>query len=89
MKISIDGQHFDTAKASQHWELYYWDGSNGHSGSVYRSSRGTWYVNTPSQWSNRRAWMVMLPEHILSEFDRYLTQEDKEDIATVAGIDWE
>ena len=89
MKITIEGQRLDTKKASHHWDLYYFDGSNQHTGKVYLSSKGTWYVYTPSQWSNQHSWCLMDPPAILSEYDRYLEDEEKTEIAELAGLDWE
>jgi hypothetical protein len=89
MKLTIDGHRFDTTKATLHIPLWYCDGVRAITGDVYRSSNGLWYVETPSQWSNYRSWRIMDPAEILDEYDRYLKDEDKEQIANAAGLDWE
>jgi hypothetical protein len=90
MKVSIEGHRFDTEKAKLHVQLYRLDDrSNQHTGDVYMSSKGMWYVYTPSQWANMHSWVLMSPEEILSEYDSYLTQEQKEEIAFEAELDWE
>lgn len=89
MKLTIDGVMLDTEKAQQ-WPLSYMDErSNHHTGDVFRSSKGTWYVFTPSQWSNRHSWVLMNPADILSEYDKYIEEEDKAEIANLAGLAWE
>lgn len=89
MRITIDGHHLDTEKASHHWELDYWDDHNRHTGDVYRSSKGTWYVYTPSQWANQHAWRIMTPANILNDYDQYLTEDEKDEIADLATVEWE
>lgn len=90
MKVTIGGHRFDTSKASHHWGLdRIDDNSNRHTGDLYHSSKGTWYVWTPSQWANQHAWMLIEPADALTEYDQYLTDEEKAEIAELAGLDWE
>lgn len=90
MKISIDGHHFNTAKAKARWTLAWWDDhSNSHTGSVYLSSSGVFYVLTPSQWTNRQSWVIMSATDILSEYDRYLEDDEKMEIAEAGGVKWD
>ncbi len=90
MKISINGHHFDTDKASHHWDLDWFDqNSNRHTGDVYRSSKGQWYVYTPSQWSNMHYWELMSVSEILSNYDEYLEDDEKAEIAELGGVEWE
>jgi hypothetical protein len=90
MKICIDGHRFDTKRATHHWDLSWHDErSNEHTGDLYRSAKGTWYVYTPSQWGNRHSWEIITPEDALDQYSRYLTNEEKTEIAEVAGLDWE
>lgn len=89
MKVTIDGHHFDTEKASGHWQLYNFDGNNQHTGDLYRSSKGTWYVWTPSQWANQHSWMLIEPSDALDQYDKYLNDDEKTEIAELAGLDWE
>lgn len=89
MKLVIDGIRLDTDKASHHWDLWYNDGSNSFTGDVYRSSKGTWYMYTPSQWANRHSWVLMTPEEILSAYPEYLSDGTKAEIAELAGLGWE
>ena len=90
MKVTIDGYRFDTDKAKVFVTLYKLDEqSNQHRGEVYMSTTGVWYVFTPSQWANRHSWMVMSPEEILNDYDSYLTEDKKAQIAEAAGLAWE
>ena len=89
MKVTIEGHHFDTKKAPHHWGLSYWDGNNNHTGDVYLSSKGVWYVYTPSQWANQHSWMLMDASEILTEYDSYLDDEEKSEIAELANLEWE
>jgi hypothetical protein len=90
MKITIDGKRFDTDKCSHSWTLERFDAnSNRHTGKVYRSSAGKWYVYTPSQWSNQHSWVLSTPEDILDHYDSYLDDNEKAEIAELGGLDWE
>ena len=90
MKITIEGHRFDTALAKHHFALVYVDHqSNRHSGDLYCSSRGQWYVYTPSQWSNCHSWQLTTAEEALSDYDRYLTDDQKKQIAQLGDLDWE
>ena len=89
MKISIGSSHFDTEKAKAHWDLDWFDDrSNHHTGSVHLSSSGVFYVYTPSQWANQHGWAIMSASEILSEYDRYLEDGEKEEIAEAGGVEW-
>ena len=44
-KLTIESVHLDTELAVKSWPLYWHDGSNVHTGKVYLSSAGTWYVD--------------------------------------------
>ena len=88
-KVVIEGHRFDTKKAKIRFDLQYFDGNNSHTGKLYCSSTGVWYVYTPSQWSNQHAWEVIDPTEALERYDRYLTDEHKEKIAALAGLEWE
>lgn len=89
MKISIDGHHFNTEKATSHWRLDRFDGSNRHMGSVYLSSTGVFYIWTPSQWANRHSWVIMSASDILCEYDQYLGDDEKAEIAEAGKVEWE
>ena len=88
-KITIDDHRFDTAKAQATFDLDYWDGSNRHTGMLYLSSTGIWYIYTPSQWSNRHSWEIIDPTNALERYDQFLTEKDKTKIAQLAKLDWE
>ena len=87
MKVTIDGVRLDTAKNTHHWELFWLDeSSNQHTGHVYVSSEGQWYVYTPSQWSNMHNWELSSAVEVLNQYDRYLTEEQKTSIADVSEL---
>ena len=88
-KLTIESVHLATDLAVKSWPMYWHDGSNVHTGKVYLSSAGTWYVWTPSQWGNGHWWELSEPGEILNQWDRYLTTERKAEIAEEAGISWE
>ena len=94
-KISIDGHLFDAAKAKGKWLLHLVDGqSNVHSGKLYLSSKGTWYVYTPSQWENCHSWVIIGQgkdgaEAALKEYSDYLEQDEINEIASMFGVEFE
>ena len=94
-KISIDGHLFDTDKAKASWLLHMVDGqSNVHSGKLYLSSKGTWYVYTPSQWGNCHSWMVLGElkdgaRAALEEYSDYLGQDNINEIASLFDVEFE
>lgn len=94
MKIVINGHRFDAAKAKKHYTLEAFDDrSNRVTGDVYLSSKGQWYLETPSQWANGHYWMLSTAAEILSEYGSYLTESEKAEIATLGDggkpLDWE
>ena len=90
MKVTIDGIRLDTEKAKFSVTLYWLDDhSNQHTGEVYMSSQGQWYIYTPSQWGNQHRWELASPESILNDYDRYRTDEKKDQIASLGGLDWQ
>lgn len=89
MIVCIRGKRFDTDRAQKHWDLYYHDGSNGHTGDVFLSSKGTWYVYTMSQWGNGHRWELMSPEEILERLGHGLEEEEKKEIIQLAELETE
>jgi hypothetical protein len=88
-KVCIDGHRFDTNKAKHHWELCRFDGHNHHTGDLYVSSKGQWYVETPDQWPTRRRWELTTPNAVLSAYQIYLTEAEITEIAELAKLEWE
>jgi hypothetical protein len=94
-KISIDGHLFDTGKAKAKWKLELVDdGSNIHTGKLYLSSKGTWYVYTPSQWGNCHSWLILGEgkdgaEATLEQYSDYLEQDEINEIASMFGVEFE
>lgn len=89
-KIAIDDKMFNTEMATHDYDLHGFDGnSNQIRGHLYRSSRGTWYVYTPSQWSNRRRWEITTGKQALLDYSHYLGQEQMAEIAKLCELDWE
>ncbi len=90
MKICIEGHRFDTDKAKTHIELEMIDDrSNRHTGDAYMSTKGQWYVYTPSQWGNMHHWTLSSAAEILDNYDAYLSDTEKEEIAELAKLEWE
>jgi hypothetical protein len=89
MIVAIDGRRFDTAKAKAHYRLDYHDGRNRHTGDLYLSARGTWYVETPSQWANGHRWELIDPAVAVERYQDYLTQDEIVDILTFAKLETE
>jgi hypothetical protein len=89
MIIAIDGKRFDTSKAQDHWHLHHFDGSNTHTGDLYLSSQGTWYIETPSQWANGRRWELIDPADVIERYSDYFTQEEIAEIIKLADLDTE
>lgn len=84
--ITIDGHRFDTAKAKAHFELDHHDGNNRHTGDLYLSSKGTWYVYTPSQWANGHRWELVDPTTALERYHEYLTNDERAEIIKLADL---
>jgi hypothetical protein len=78
--IVIDGKRLDTGKAKQSWDLSHHDGSNYHSGRLYLSSGGTWYVETPSQWANGHRWELCDPVEAIERYGEGLGDDDRAEI---------
>lgn len=89
MIVSIDGKRFDTSKAQDHWEMRHWDGNNNHTGDLYLSSQGTWYLETPSQWANGRRWELIDPEVVIERYRDYFTQDEIGEIIELAKLETE
>jgi hypothetical protein len=89
MIVPIEGYRFDTEKAKEHWELMYHDGHNLLTGDLYLSSRGTWYVYTPSQWSNCHRWELIDPETAVERYCDYLSQGEITEILALAKLETE
>ena len=87
--VSIDGRVFDTAKAKLNISIAWHDGSNMVYGEIFQSYSGTWYVYTPSQWSNRHNWEIMSPAEILGKYGHMLSEVERERIVQAAGIETE
>jgi hypothetical protein len=49
MKIVVEGRKFDTSKAKKHYKLAYWDQHNWHTGHLWISSKGDFYMEEPTQ----------------------------------------
>lgn len=87
--IAIDGHRFDTDKAKHTWPLQYHDGHNNFTGELFLSSRGTWYVYTPSQWANGHRWELTDPADVLERYQDYLSEAEKIEILTLAKLETE
>jgi hypothetical protein len=87
--IAIDGKRFDITKAKRTWELDHHDGRNRHTGTLYLSARGTWYVHTPSQWSNGRRWELIDPAEALERYQEYLSEDERAEIVALADLEVE
>lgn len=88
MKIVIEGHRFDTTKAEKHWQLAFWDQHNWIRGELYKSSKGKWYMLSPSQWSNEQNWLMTSPAEILESYRDFLQEDAIEEIAKYID-DWE
>jgi hypothetical protein len=97
MKVSIQGHHFDTDKATHHWQIIlvpeqrFEDTVLGpaKTAEVYRSSGGTFYVYAESDRASVFQWRIITASEILSTYDAYLNDEQKTEIAEAGGIKWE
>lgn len=85
----IDGKRLDTAKAKRTWSLDYHDGNNLHYGDLYLSSKGTWYIETPSQWANGHRWELIDPVDAIEQYGRGLDDAEKAEILALAGRETE
>ena len=87
--IAIDGHRFDTSKAKKHFQLYHHDGNNRLTGGLYLSSKGTWYVETPSQWANGHRWELIDPADAIERYSDYLSQVEIAEIIKLATLETE
>ena len=87
--IIIEGKRLDTAKARKRWSLNYHDGSNMHYGDLYLSSKGTWYVYTPSQWGNGHRWELCDPAEAIEQYGQGLDDDERAEILALAEIETE
>ena len=85
----IDGHRFDTDKAQRHWTMWHFNGHNILTGDLYLSSKGTWYIYTPSQWSNGHRWEVVDPADVLERYGDYFDGEEKTEIMGLANLETE
>jgi hypothetical protein len=81
MKIVIEGHRFDTNKAEKHYELTHFDGHNHITGDLFKSSKGKWYMWTPSQWANCHSWIMTSPAEILEQYRDFLKEDEIEEIS--------
>lgn len=81
MKIVIEGHRFDTNKAEKHYELARFDGHNHIRGDLFKSSKGKWYMWTPSQWGNGHRWELTSPAEILEHYRDFLSDVEIEEIS--------
>jgi hypothetical protein len=88
MRLVIDGKRLDTEKAALHFNMSYWDGHNNINGDLYKSSKGHWYMLTPSQWESRKYWILTTPHEVIEVYRDFF---DEDEIATISShIDgWE
>jgi hypothetical protein len=89
MIVAIEGHRFDTAKAKRSWPLSHFDGNNRHTGTLYLSSKGTWYIETPSQWASGHRWELIDPQDAIERYDQYLNQDELEEILGLANLETE
>lgn len=89
MFVAIEGHRFDTSKSKAHYELIGHINGNRHTGDLYLSSRGTWYVWTPSQWSNGHRWELVDPEVAVERYQDYLSQDEIAEILKLAKLETE
>lgn len=82
MKIVVEGRKFDTSKAKKHYKLAYWDQRNWHTGHLWISSKGDFYMEEPTQWSNYAGnYHLTTPEDILENYRQYLEEAEIEEIS--------
>lgn len=89
MIVAIDGKRFDTEKAKRTWDMSWFNGHNMLKGTLYLSSKGAWYIETPSQWANGHRWETIDPADVLERFGQYFSEEEKEEIIDLAGLETE
>jgi len=84
--VVIDGKKLDTEKAKRSWSLDYADdSSNMHRGDLYLSSKGTWYIETPSQWLNGHRWELIDPVDAIEHYGHGLNDDERAEILKLAG----
>lgn len=90
MIVAISGHRFDTDKAKRKWTLSHHDGRNRHTGALYLSSRGTWYVETPSQWANGHRWETIDAAEAIERYGNdYLEDDEVKEILALAKLETE
>lgn len=89
MIVVIDGKRFDTDKAKRTWSLAYHNDSNMFYGSLYLSSKGTWYCLIPTQWANDSRWVIVNPAEAIELYGRGLSEAEIADILQTAGLETE
>jgi hypothetical protein len=87
--VCIEGHRFDTEKAKRTWSLDFHDGNNMHYGDLYLSSRGTWYCETPSQWSNGHRWEIGDAGELVEQYGCGLDDDEKSEIFALAKLETE
>lgn len=87
--VAIDGKRLDTRRCKRTWRMEHHDGSNLHTGDLYLSSRGTWYVYTPSQWANGHRWELIDPADVLERYQEYLTAAERAEIVELGALEVE
>lgn len=89
MIVAIEGHRFDTSKAKNTWDIGYHDGHNLLTGDLYLSSKGTWYVFTPSQWADGHRWELIDPADAIERYGEHLDDDVIEEIMALAKLDTE
>jgi hypothetical protein len=87
--VVIGGKAFNTCKAQRRWVLEYHDGENYSRGELYVSSKGNWYLWSPSQWSNSHAWMLTSPVDAVEKYGKFLSQDEIVEILALANVETE
>ncbi len=83
MKVTINGQNFNTSDAVKSWTLEHDGAGLIVRGSLHLASDGTWYCDVPSQ-SYAAHWRVTTPLAVLEEYASYLTDKTKVEITDLA-----
>jgi hypothetical protein len=96
MIVVIGGRRFDTDKAKEHFALYYPlpgtappPGKKRLAGSLYLSSKGTWYVKTPSEFETGHRWELIDPAVAVTRYADYMRAEYLAEIIALAELETE